>query len=390
MKARSLELDNVKPKEEKKKEVKQEPLLPTHDFKKTAVPTPFDKIPQMINERIMSPLLDLGDIPLMQTSQNLYSFYQKTAYLKKLLHHVAYGEYKNAKILVEQYPQLLLQKGTIEIQHSGLTFKDKTALQIALYLKDTEMVALFQKNMDLEDIEKQQDAQLPKGEDYEAKDKEKIKEGCKILEETFKAIFDAEVSEDDKENIIPDEKAKSAINRLKDYLKPKSAAETETGQDIGDKLLLKAFQLYDAYFQRFSVPADNLTHNSPKNMLVWRQVVGGIQCYRLSFVDIQTMSDWVSINNEKKERGELQGRTLTFEIWDGQKMVPSDFLSLVSNSAARLGIDYAIYGKIALGISMLDGCEDFFDFFKTYVTQKTAILQDLCNARRDQRSIKQK
>jgi len=305
-------------------------------------PAPFTQLPTNLSS-ILSPLLTFEDkINVMETyNKSVHLFFSTTFYIEKLLHHVYYGEPKNAKAMIEKNPRLLLQTGRVTCKHTGDTLRG-TPLRIALRVKDLEMIVLFLSHMDSKNIAIQMKAQFPQGyEDYKKAEAKKIQEGYKKLETAFKAIESAEVEviainpDLDILTISIDKKTESVLNDLRGYLKPKGIIET--GEDITDMLVAKAFELYHSNFYPFSTQPDSL-HLSPKNVLAWRLV--GIVQRHLMFHDIQAMSEGPDTTSKKKNTGKPQGRTLIF----GQCFVQDHFLSMVSDSVSGLGVDYAISG----------------------------------------------
>jgi hypothetical protein len=302
------------------------------------------------------PMLIFEDkMNFMQVNKCTHLFFNKTIQIDRLLHHVFYGQPKNVKAMIKRDPQLLLQTGSVTCKHTGETLRG-TPLRIALRVKDLEMIALFQKHMDLEEIEAQQKAQFPEGyRSYQEEEKTNIREGYAILEETFEAIFHGEIkayklredkSTEGSDKLSMDKKTESALNHLRDYLKPKGVIET--GMDIRDALLAKALELYEANYDRFSIPSQKLTLKSPKNQLAWR-LVGIIQLH-VKINNIQAMCGGPHDAIQKMKAGKPQARALTFEIWDGYDWgVKSNFLDMVSDPSSGLGVDYACYARWACG-----------------------------------------
>ena len=260
---------------------KQQPLLATHRFNNKISSTPFDILPQDIIDYVISPMMPLEDKNhLMQVSQKTHHFFSKTfgeAYVVKLLHHVLYGEPTKVEAMIKNNPLLLLHKGTVTLEHTQQTFKG-TALQIARYNKDEEMVAILQHYMEIDEIERQEKEQFPEGyAAYKIKEAESVKVGFKLLKKIFDIISESKVETDNQGNLIIDQQGQSALNCLRGYLKPKGVINM--GEDKTDVLLKKAYELYTENYRRSCMPAIRLTYDSPKNMLAFQLILGIIQRY---------------------------------------------------------------------------------------------------------------
>jgi hypothetical protein len=104
------------------------------------------------------PMLSLADkYSLVHASQSLHQFFKKTfkeVYENQLLRHIIYGELVEAEALIADHPNCLLAKGIAKLDHTNQAYKG-TALQIALYIKDPEMVAMIQRHLSLDEINNQ-------------------------------------------------------------------------------------------------------------------------------------------------------------------------------------------------------------------------------------------
>jgi hypothetical protein len=304
------------------------------DSNTKTTPRLFQQIPLQVSEHVVSSMLHYSEeINLAKTNSIFYQCLNKNVQIKKLLHHVAYGEYENVKAMVEVNPRLLLQKNRVTISHSHLTFKNKTALQIAWYLKDTEMIELLQSHMDLPNIQLQQKAQYPEG--YEAYKKiasEKINEGAKMLLEVFKTF---------ETNDHFHKESRRVIQNVINYLQVKNPDETAIGHNIADELACILFKLYYINYDVFAMSEEG--YSTLKHQYLWCHLLGAIQRYALAFVDIQAFRDGVFYTTKKKEEGSLQSRELSFKTWNHDKWYHLNFSSLVEKEDAGLGFDYAVY-----------------------------------------------
>lgn len=243
---------------------------------------------------------------------------------KKLCQHVVFGEYKEAKAMLDQNPRLVLHKARVQDYSFGQTGDKRreiegTAYQMALgagdvnrvilggddkpvldvkgnirvFHKDEGMAEMIQSyfikalnNDEVESnaaIQKQQEQQFPGGYDAYQKSKEvqtKKANDSKALRKVIAAIKDANVSFTHREynaskgEVVVDVKCEKALNEFRDYLRPKGTIRL--GDHFNVELLIEAFKLYDDQ-KRFRDFGDD--NESPKNVLMWRQVIGYIQRY---------------------------------------------------------------------------------------------------------------
>lgn len=260
------------------------------------------------------------------TNKCSHQFFREISLIEKLLHHIAYGEFKGVEDMVNKYPQLLSQTGQVVVKHTGLML-NMTPLRAAIYLKDDEIVALLEKHMDAKEIEKQKKAQFPEGyEAYKKAELERINAGFKLLENAFEAIADAL-----NDNRFIYEKTEFALNHLRNYLMPKGIIET--GEDINDLLFQEACKLYRV--GRFGTEV--------QDVVAWSQIIGICEFYS-PLNTIQALNDGLDETNRKKEAAEPQGRKLIFKIWHGgDNWVETDFQAMVNRPGAGLGFDYGLY-----------------------------------------------
>ncbi len=69
-------------------------------------------------------------------------------------------------------------------------------------------------------------------------------------------------------------KCEAAVTTFINYLAKQKESVIKSGKHSNLHLVTEAYRLYGGYYARFGN-----NRNSPKNILTWRSVIGGIQCY---------------------------------------------------------------------------------------------------------------
>ncbi|CAM4431132.1 MAG: hypothetical protein LEGION0403_FIIPPAGN_01080 [Legionella sp.] len=94
------------------------------------------KIGQNLSEVKNKPPHEQGKSALSLVSREAYSLFQPRRLFNALLSSVAHGNQENAEKILKQYPELLMQAGTVT-DYSGRTFKNISPFQYALWALDT-------------------------------------------------------------------------------------------------------------------------------------------------------------------------------------------------------------------------------------------------------------
>jgi hypothetical protein len=240
--------------------------------------------------------------------------------IKALCQAVVYGDYNKVKAILDKNPGLVRYKARVqdysfhetnELDEKGNKKRiyresEGTALQLALAAEDVSrwghpdegitnlILSYFTKAFHQDEktaqaeILKQQEEQFPGGyQAYETSDevKKKKKSDLKALQDVIAAIQKADVQfttngnyDDSKGEVKVDAKCEAALNRFKEYLKPQGIIRQ--GKHFNIELLYEALQAYynKERFDAFSGDVYN-SNDSPKNVLMWRKVVGYIQRY---------------------------------------------------------------------------------------------------------------
>ncbi len=348
-------------------------------------------------------------VPAKITSHNS----QLKVQLKQLLGYVVRGEKTKAEKLIKDNPKLLLEKGIAE-DYSGRLIEG-TAYQMALGAGDVNRAKLDIDNKPVLDeeghiqilhpdegmaemikghfldafnqdekaayseIDKQQEEQFPGG--YKAyvnsrEVKERRVNDLKALRDVIAAIAVADVSfvngnyDNSNGEVNVDAKCADELKKFRDYLRPKGIIRR--GEHFNVEVLVEAFRLYDDE-KRYK--AFGGTWDSPKNVLMWRKVVGYIQRY-LPACYAQAFSQglyYVVADNEKLDR--------RFKFrHDNAYYFPLDLDPL-----SRLGYEYTAplgrsgclpHGGVGGGGTRMP-CSRFWE---TYVEQKHLSIECLCRS----------
>lgn len=333
----------------------------------------------------------------------LFKEHTKIKELKKLCLHVLHGEYKQANEILMKKPQLLLYK-TYAKDYSGRTIYG-TPYQMALGAGDVNRAKLDKDNKPIlddkgqiqilhkdegiaemlrghfikalnndeikasEEIQKQQEQQFPAS--YAKEAKEKHANDLKALNKVVAAIEKANVIFKDGKDynackgeveLVMDEDCKAALEEFKEYLRPKNTLTR--GFHFNNNLLLEALKSYSDE-KRYSAFGGNKLSPSPKNLLMCRQVLGGIQryltcCYAQALC--KPLYDIV-IKQEKLPRNST---------------APGFFYPLSNNLPHRLGYDYvAIAGERLLGVITSPILEGERRQLERLCEEKAVVLQEL-------------
>ena len=125
-------------------------------------------------------------------------------------------------------------------------------------------------------------------------------------------------------------KCEAAVTAFTNYLAKQKEGIIKSGKHSNLHLVEESFRLYDEYYERFGNDWD-----SPKNILSWRRVVGGIQRYATA-CDAQAFCQgfyYIAVAGEKLRR------SLEFRFGRGVHFYPLGGLP-----GFRLGIDYVRVG----------------------------------------------
>jgi hypothetical protein len=291
--------------------------------------------------------------------------------VQQFLQHIIYGEQAQAKKILEDHPQMMLELLTTKLKvkdYSGRKIFG-TALQLALGAEDVryhedeicmvEMLTPYIKS--LPDGEKLMAAQIaeqfPEG--YEEQEQQRIRADeaalIKVLDAIGRSNNDAE--------------CEPALQEFDNYLKPKGIIRT--GKHFNEKLQEMAYELYDKRYDEFGGSWD-----SRKNLLTWRRVNGRIQRnYTACLAQAASQGLYYIV-----DEGEKLQRTLELRNNRGVRFYPLDL-----NPASRLGFDYAIaeLGAGWRGMARLRARRRAAGF-QNLVEQKTRSLERLMPQREKQ------
>jgi hypothetical protein len=264
-------------------------------------------------------------IALNQTCRRLNAFFQPELkkelkkHLEPLLMAVLQDNYAEAQERVAKNPGLLFQRGTVLVDSSGYTVRG-TAYQLALGAANTNRAILDERgNLVLDaagqiqirypdegiaemlssyfkkafhgdekaanaEIFKQQEEQFPGGyEAYENSDEVKVQKANQLraLRKVIAAIGKANVQfangathGNKNSEIKTDAQCENALNEFRELLKPKCVITK--GHYFNIELLIEALRLYD---NKERHKAFGGRCSSPKNVLMWREVVCHMRHY---------------------------------------------------------------------------------------------------------------
>jgi hypothetical protein len=286
-----------------------------------------------------------------------------------LLWYAVRGKKDEVKAILDENPSLVLYKGQV-MDYSGRIIEG-TAYQIALGAEDVNRAVLGKDNKPVldskgnikllpdegmaemirgyfikafnqdekaanEEIQKQQEEQFPGG--YEAYEnlpevKQEKANDIKALREVIDAIEKATVTftnttySASKGEVKVDANCQAALDKFIEHLRPKGILRH--GKHFNVELLAEAFKSYDdeKRFNDFGGSWD-----SPKNVLMWRKVIGYIQRY-LPANCAQAFCQglyFIVDDNEKLTR------SLKFSLESAVSFFPLD-----SDPCSRLGFDFA-------------------------------------------------
>ena len=284
----------------------------------------------------------------------------------RFLQHVIYGEQAEAEAMLNEHehnPCMLEKLLTAEATVTDYSRRRicGTAFRMALgavdvrYHDDEEcMVEMLQKWMrKLPDGEALMTTQIveqfPKG--YEEQERKRIADDEAAVIKVFDAIGRS----------ANDAECEAALQEFENYLKPKGVMRT--GKHFNEKLQEKAYELYDERYEEFGNRWD-----SPKNLLAWRRVNGGIQkCYTACLAQAASQGIYYIVDNGGDPLEKLQ-RGLELRNDRGIYFYPLD-----KNPASRLGFHYAIPHAARAGAALcgLRGWRAFFS--KLCQTKNTRI-----------------
>jgi hypothetical protein len=315
-----------------------------------------------------------------------------------LLWYAVRGKKDEVKAILDQNPSLVLYKGQV-MDYSGRIIEG-TAYQIALGAEDINRAVLDEDNkpvLDLkgniqllhpdegmaemirgyfikafkqdekaanEEIQKQQEEQFPGG--YEAYEnspevKQEKANDIKALREVIDAIEKATVTfanttySASKGEVKVDANCQAALDKFIEHLRPKGILRH--GKHFNVELLAEAFKSYDdaKRFNDFGGRWD-----SPKNVLMWRKVVGYIQRYLpANYAQAFCQGLYYIVDDNEKLT-----RSLKFRFERTMSFFPLD-----SDRASRLGFDFAGGGGAQGGALAAGGRE------------ASPRLQNLCRAK---------
>src|SRR3982751_4318816 len=81
---------------------------------------------------VVASFLEAKDLAnISRASHHLCDLFSKSRAVKTLLQAVVYGDLKKTEAIITQYPQLLLERGTVK-DYSGRIHSNRTAFQLAL------------------------------------------------------------------------------------------------------------------------------------------------------------------------------------------------------------------------------------------------------------------
>ncbi len=334
---------------------------------------------------ILASYLDHNDAGnLTQTSITLYRSFISSSQGKaglKLLQHAVCGEEKEINAFVkDRSPQqlqfLLFTFETTITHYSGQQIKGNF-IRILLGAEDTDMIRMIQpvliracgsEKAAQAELKRQYDAQFSK-ESKEAEAKKAAADSA-ALHKMIQAIHNAE-DKDCEDLLVQVDDSKDTENtavglaraQFRAHWNEKTKAVITSGKHSNAEPLAKAFNQYDANYHAFG------NHwNSPKNKLVWRQVIGWIERYVSTCIaQALRQGDFYIVNN-----GEQLRRSLQFRFSPSY----SDFS--LSSDGLRLGYDYAVFGRWPRPSGMFWVRELFGPFFTTYVQKKQRDGELIC------------
>lgn len=302
-----------------------------------ALGSPFDSLPSENIHQIAGYLSgnQNAQSAFVVACSRFYSAFQPQRLLKQFLQYVVYGNQNKAEAILNQLEktdpdllaQLLTQK-SIAVDYSGRTIQG-TALQMALGAEDVkyrddeecmaEMLIRHLKALPNSDAIMAQQIQDQFPEDWEEAEKARQERDSAALNNVMAAI----------ENAQEEDNCDAAIQAFRDYLEKENKGNgiIKTGKHFNTKLLTDALNLYDEKYDQFGGD-----WNSPKNLLFWRKIIGGIERY-LPACLAQAFCQGVYqiVGNREK-----LNRQLAFRYTPDVTFYPLD-----SNPAFRLGHDYA-------------------------------------------------
>jgi hypothetical protein len=333
----------------------------------------------------------------------------------KLLKHVVRGEKDEVREMLSKDPSLVLCKGSVT-DYSERTLEG-TAWQMALGARGVNRAKLDEDNKPVldangkiqilhadegmaemiqsyfikacgdnekaanEEITRQLIEQFPGG--YEAYEnskevKERKSHDLEALLKVIEAIKLADVQfingnyENSKGEVKVDAACEAALNEFREYLKPKDIINK--GMHFNIELLVVALRSYDneARFNAFGGRMD-----SPKNVLMLRQVIGHIQRYLTAFDAYAVCQGNVFCDgsNEKLRS--------SFRFQNGHDV----FFPLDLNPSFRLGLHYAVLLGLQCGRRWFQSGTPYGE---TYAEQKRQSFRNLCsNFRAPESSIKE-
>lgn len=274
--------------------------------------------------------------------------------VKKIFEHIRDGEIDKVKKMLNANPRLALvewkavkgeEKTIANKAGQRISIEGKTAYEFALGEEDTEIAALFRTC--IVNIENQDAAnklfhrQFPQG--WIAAEEKTSAPIFAQLDALTQAIRNAQpadiISSGDPDYRLTVRDGSAVAEALLTFRSMLDATLKETittGRHFNPKLLLRAFEIYDAHY------ADYFGNDwsNPRAMAFWQQAIGYVQRFMPANY-AQAFCDGLNSTNDKLYKGTPQGRALKFETYQAGRWVPADFYPL-SNS--HLGFRFAIAG----------------------------------------------
>ncbi|OGT47657.1 MAG: hypothetical protein A3E83_07190 [Gammaproteobacteria bacterium RIFCSPHIGHO2_12_FULL_41_20] len=226
---------------------------------------PFDRLPPDILQYELPKYLSGDDmVALSQTSRSAHALFQPLLYdkgslplLKQALDHAARGEWDDVDTLLQQTPELLTYRGTIQ-HHGRYKLVNRTIWQIALMNDEGENVdVMFQRHFaqlpnGLEEMARQVQEVFPDGKMIKY-DGWNLEKALDLFNSVLGAIKRDKTIDENNLNKMNDD-TKQALQAFYDYVTPKPS-------DAFTKGLLFDIRLFQTVLQKYGQKFDELNWN---------------------------------------------------------------------------------------------------------------------------------
>ena len=266
----------------------------------------------------------------------------------QLVQLIVYGDLRKSEALLQAaqanpslLETLLTEKVTV-IDYSRRKVKQKTAFQAALCAMDDELCAMLAKSMPKEEMARQYQEIFPEG--HDAYYQKQTPFDFSQIVEAISQSSDADVQKALSLELPNQTVLWSGLEQFRADFTQRSSQETV----FNPQHLLKAFELYDSQFDRWSWNQRDL---------FWRQVVGFVQ----RFLPANSAMDFAQGLYNRVEAKEKSKRSFNFTFGGGAIFPPS------FDSFSGLGYEFAACSR-ALDLDEPPLAE--LAIFKSYVEQK--------------------